>query len=205
MLDKSIPHIGVLMVKTDTSTYPCFELPNGFALSGYQEGYETEWANLMFDIGQTDTLKEAQDIFEKEFLSMPSLLAKQCLFALDHNGRIVATASLWHGEHFGKTFQRIHWVASCPQHQGKGLIKALLTKLLDVYNEFCYKDFIYLTSQTWSYKALNIYAKFGFKPYKGEKPINWKDDTFEEKNETAWTMIEQKIELYERMKREIMI
>lgn len=191
MLDKSIPYIDVLMVKTDTKTYPYFELPEGFVLTGFRPGYETEWAKLMFESNQTDTLKEAEDIFEKEFLSSPELLPKQCLFALDKNGRVAAVASLWHGKHFGESFQRIHWVATRLEYQGMGLAKALLTKLFDVYNELGYNGFIYLTSQTWSYKALNIYYKFGFKPFMDENPVAWNN-----KAKEAWDIIEKKITEY---------
>jgi hypothetical protein len=63
MLDKSIPHIGILMTKTDTKNYPRFELPIGFAFCGYKAGYAKEWADLMFEIGQTDILKQAQEVF----------------------------------------------------------------------------------------------------------------------------------------------
>lgn len=181
MLDKSIPYIGVLMVKTDTTTYPHFDIPEGFTLTGYCIGFEIEWAKLMFEVEQTNTLEEAEKIFEKEFLSIPELLFKQCLFALDKNGEIAATASLWHGSHFGEVFQRIHWVATRSKYQGKGLVKALLTRLFDVYNELGYKNFIYLTSQTWSYKALNIYSKFGFKPFMDENPVVWNNKAQDEK------------------------
>lgn len=43
-----------------------------------------------------------------------------------------------------------------------------------MYNECGFKSCIYLTSQTWSYKAIGIYGKFGFAPYMGEKPKNWR-------------------------------
>lgn len=200
MLDKSIPHIGVLMVKNDTDVYPHFNLPSGFTFSGYKSGYEIEWAKLIFESDMTDTLKEAEEIFKNEFLSMPDQLPGRCLFALDCYGKIVATGSLWFGEHFGKYLQRIHWIAQSQGYQGKGLIKALMTKLLDVYNELGFRDFIYLTSQTWSYKALNIYSKFGFYPYRGIKPINWKADNFDANNELALDIINKKINEYNQSK-----
>lgn len=200
MMDKSIPYFGVLMVKTDTADYPRYELPDGFTMTGYQPGFETEWAKLMVEVDHTDTLQEAEKIFQNEFLSNPSLLPKQCLFILDSSGKTAATASLWHGEHFGKTCQRIHWVAAKPEFQGKGLIKALLTKLLDIYNKMGFRDFLYLTSQTWSYKAINLYFQFGFKPYTGEKPLNWKADHFDENTRLAWENIQKKIEEYRQSK-----
>ncbi|MEI6578895.1 MAG: GNAT family N-acetyltransferase [Eubacteriales bacterium] len=198
MLDKSIPYFRVLMVKTDMKTYPRFDLPEGYRFSGYMPGFEIEWAKLMVELEQKDSLEKAMQLFQNEFLPQSQLLPKQCLFVLDSAGCVVASASIWPGEHFGKTLQRIHWVAASPGHQGKGLVKALMTKLLDVYNELGYKDFIYLSTKTWSYKAINIYENFGFTPYLGPKPVNWKGDYYETENKQAWQIIEEKIKEYER-------
>ena len=102
---------------------------------------------------------------------------------------------------------RIHWVAVAPKYQGLGILKAMVTRLLDIYNELGYEGYIHLTSQTWSYKALNVYIKFGFKPYYGEKPANWiarnltsgnfEPWDYKEKNEEAWNMIFKKINEYQ--------
>ena len=202
MLDKSIPFFPVLMVKRDTKNYPRFELPVGYAITGYREGFENRWADIIYSVEHTDTWQQARDIFEKEFMSVPELLPGQCLFVLDGKGEAVATASLWHGDHFGETHQRIHWVATRPEHQGRGLVKALMTRLLDLHNELGYKDFIYLTTQTWSYKAINIYSQFGFVPYIGEKPVNWKDENFDKNNRLAWKLIDEKISEYRQKKQE---
>ena len=74
----------------------------------------------------------------------------------------------------------------------------MITKLLDFFNELGYKDFIYLTTQTWSYKAINMYLGFGFKPYFGPKPQNWvcEDSEFERENIMAWNIIFNKINNY---------
>ena len=198
MIDKSVPFIGVVMIKTDTTKYPRFELPKGYTICGYRRGFEERWADIHFEVGHTDTLQKARALFEKEFMIFPELLPKQCLFVVDEAGKVAATASLWPGEHFGKTYQRIHWVATKSEYQGKGLTKALITKILDLYNSLGYKDFIYLTTQTQSYKAINIYYKFGFWPYTGEKPVNWKYDKFDENNELAWRIINEKIAEYKK-------
>ena len=196
MMDKSIPHMGVLMTKTDLDTYPGFGLPAGFHFSGYRAGFEEGWADLMLAVEQFDSLQQAKDYFREEFLSRPELLERQCLFVLDGAGGLAATASVWPGNHFGRELLRIHWVACAPAHQGKGLAKALVTKLLDTLRALQYRDLLYLTSQTWSYKALRLYAVFGFEPYRGEKPVNWttKEGDFERETKTAWGLIFEKIE-----------
>lgn len=200
MLDKSVPYYGVMMVKTDTSRYPRYELPEGYSLSGYKVGFENEWAALTYSVEQTDSLEEARQIYANEFLTRVELLPKRSLFVLDKDGRVAACGSLWFGSHFGVELPRIHHVAAHREHQGKGLVKALMTTLLDTYNELGYRNFIYLTSQTWSYKALYIYSKCGFLPYKGDKPVNWKADNFEDDNARAWAIIGGKIHEYEEAK-----
>ncbi len=196
MLDKSLPLVGVIMVKKDTSNYPRYELPEGYVFSGYKKGFEKQWAKIQYELEQTETLEAAEKIWEKEYSSYPELLEQKCIFVLTEEGEIAAYGSLWHGEHFGEEFQRFHWIATAPKFQGKGLIKAVLTKILDLYNELGYKDFIYLTSQTWSIKALNLYKKYGFEPYLGEKPKNWVMENFEETSKKAWELIEEKISQY---------
>lgn len=194
MLDKSLPYYGVIMVKTDTNIYPNFPLPEGFTLCGYQPGFEQFWADIMLATQQTDSLAEGLAIFQKDFLPRKDLLASQCLFVLDSAGKAVATASLWHGHHFGVELPRIHWVAVSPEAEGKGLAKALLSRLCGIYNELGYHDFLYLGSQTWSYHAIHLYTTFGFHPYMGEQPINWQTTggSFSSENKKAWDIIKQK-------------
>lgn len=198
MLDKSIPHIGVLMEKIDTTNYPHYELPVGYNFCSYEKGFENSWSYLQFSLGQTDSLEEANKIFQKEFLSRPVDMVKRCVFVRNDKGDIIGTASVWYGNHFGKELQRVHWVAVAKEDQKKGIAKALLTKVLDIYNELGFKDYIYLTSQTWSYKALNLYLSFGFRPYLGKMPVNWRSVAFEEENKKAWKMINAKINVYQK-------
>ncbi|MDW7659664.1 MAG: GNAT family N-acetyltransferase [Bacillota bacterium] len=200
MLDRSIPYIGVLMEKFDTDNYPVYLLPAGYSFCLYRQGLEEDWCRLQLESKQVDSLEAAQRIFADEFVIRPDLLARQCFFVSDdRTNEIVGTASLWTGSHFGEERHRLHWVTVDTRYQGKGLAKALLTRVFDCYNEQDYSGYIYLTSQTWSYKALNLYASFGFLPYFGPKPANWKStEDFARETETAWKLIRQKIDAYTR-------
>jgi len=201
MLDLSLPKISVLMVKPNVYTYPKFALQEGFRFSGYRPGMEEDWARIQYGVSQTDSFQEARDIFKRDFLSHPDLLAKQCLFVLEPGGKAVAAASLWPGTEFGQTHLRFHKIACLPDYQGYGLMKALLTKLLDIYNEINNDGFLYLTSKTHSYKAINIYKKFGFEPYLGEKPANWPVQNYDTVNPAAWKMIQDRIDAYKTGKK----
>lgn len=195
MLDRSIPHYGVLMTKTKTAVYPVHLLPSGYDFSLYTDGMEKDWAKIQSDIDHIEGYDKALEYFKKEFMHDVESLKRRCVFIKDSSGTFVATATLWYGDHFGYTEQRVHWVAVDTKHQHKGLAKALMTKIMDIYNELGYSDFIYLTTQTWSYPAINIYLSFGFSPYLGKKPVNWEgtDEKFEHDNLPAWQLIMDKI------------
>lgn len=228
-LDTQVQHIGVLMEKFDTSIYPNFQLPPGYQFISYKKGIEKDWARLQLEVGQVDTIEEAEAAFQKEFLDGKSMnwinreytplvtseiekspcydeLMKKVVFVINQSGALTATGCIWNGWMFGEDRIRLHWIAVSPNHQGKGICKALITKLLDRYNELGYSGYLHLTSQTWSYRALNIYMKFGFKPYMGEKPKNWlavnvasgnfEPWDYEQKNKEAWDIIYSKINEY---------
>jgi GNAT superfamily N-acetyltransferase len=196
MLDKTIPYFGVIMVKDNIKEYPKYNLPNGYSFCMYEDGYENYWAKLEYRVGEFNSFEAAFEYFDSEFIRNKEELYKRCIFVKNEAGEIIATASIWYGNHFGdKLMQRIHWVAVDPDYQGNGIAKALITKTLDTFNELGLGDILYLTTQTWSFKAINIYMKFGFKPYMGEKPVNWKtkSQNFEEENKKAWDIIFDRI------------
>lgn len=193
MLDKSMPHMSVFMVNENPVNYPHYTLPEGFTISGYQPGFEREWAQIQVELHQFSEFDAALNMFCHEFMGKPELLPERCLFVLDQNGKVAATGALWFGNHFGCETPIFHWIATRPDCQGKGIIKALLTEILDRHQQLNGGGKIYLLSQTWSVKALNLYAKLGFSAYRGEKPENWEDEQFRENTEKAWTMINEKL------------
>ncbi len=195
MLDKSIPFAAVLMTKHDIGVFLRFALPAGCRFCLYRAGLEQDWARLQAESGQVDSHDAAAAIFRQEFLKDRDLASRQCLFVIDENSDdVVATASLWYGDHFGERHARIHWVTVATSHQGRGLAKALLSHLLEQHREQS-SDWLYLTTQTWSYKAIGLYRRFGFIPYRGPKPVNWKGSEADYDRDTtwAWDLIEQKI------------
>jgi len=197
-MDKAIPYYGIIMVKSDPWNYPDYLLPRGYIFSLYKDGDEKDWAELQVLLGQFDSFGEAEKYFVEEFMRYPNDLSKKCVFVRDEAGKTVGTASIWRGIQFGQELHRVHWVAVHPHHQGKGIAKALISKVLDIYNALSYKHVVYLTSQTWSYKAIRIYLDFGFVPYTGEKPINWSGtpEQFRADNATAWKIIMGQIGRY---------
>lgn len=202
MLDQSIPYIGVLMTNLTPDDYPRCPLPEGYAPRTYEPGLgmEEDWARLQVSVEHFPTMDEARARFQTELAPDEKTLAKRGIFIYAPDGGLAASALLWYGALFGRTLARVHWVAVAPEHQGKGLCKAAMTRLMDLYHECGLAGGIYLTSQTWSYKALGIYRQFGFKPYTGPCPSGWQPttDDFEQETHDAWKLIDQKLSQYRK-------
>ena len=117
----------------------------------------------------------------------------------DAQDNLVGVATLWMGDTFGSLWERVHWVAVHPDHQGKGLAKCMVARMLQLYRELGCETPVYLTSQTKSYRAVRIYKQMGFVPYMGEKPVNWPfqsdlpQNSFEAENNAAWELIREKL------------
>lgn len=201
MLDKSLPFIPLMMTKNDTKNYPHFNLPEGYTFRFYQAGDEHLWAAIECAVGQFDSEEPALRMFRGEFLNNPRLKPEErMLFVLDPEKNPIATAALWDGELVGEIKPRFHWVAVTDACTGKGIAKAMLTRLLDLYNELGYEGFLYLHTSTHSYQAIGIYKKFGFVPYKGDRsPFHWiSDEEYLAKNDAGWAMVEEKHALYKK-------
>ncbi len=196
MIDKSLPYIPIVLTKTDTRNYPRHDLPEGYSFAFYQKGDERAWAELEYSLGQFESVEDGIECFYDEFLNDQVCNPEERMFFVkDEKGKCVATLSLWDGIHLGKKCQRAHWLAVSDECAGKGIAKALFTRLLDLYNELGYEGFIYLLTATWYYPAIGIYRKFGFSEYRGEKSLepNMSDSEFKIRNEKAIALVDEKL------------
>lgn len=220
-LDHSLPFIAVVMEKRDAHEHPRYALPDGFSFSMFQAGDEERWAQLQLSVEHVSTLQEARDIFKREFLwnGVPCTdcvadvtqspgyekLRRRMLFVQDANGQLAATGALWTGDTFGDLRQRLHWIAVAPAYQGCGLSKAIVSRLLDLCTDLRHR-YVYLTTQTWSYKAIGVYTRFGFTPYMGTRPAHWPFKSaiplpdYQAENQMAWAIIDQKLSAYKKEK-----
>ncbi len=198
MINKLLPYYGVIMKKTDIHIYPKYQLRQGFSFAQYMPGREDEWCQIQTRAGMTETYREARKIFEQKFKPYPELLAEHCVFIMDSDAHAVAVAALWPGRHFGTEHWRIHWVAVDPDYQGMGFGKALMTRLMDIFNLRDYGEWLYVTSQSCNYCAINIYYHFGFHPYTGKQPVNWYSKDFDRCNQRGWELIDQWICTYDQ-------
>jgi len=201
MLHRTIPAASVSLYKKDTKNYPIYSLPAGYSFSYYEKGDEIAWAEINTSVGQFESTEQGLESFKRCFITNQNLTPEErIIFVKAPNGEFIATAALWNGLYLGEETQRIHWVAVTDKCTGHGIAKAMLTKLMDMYNELGYENFIHLWTGTRNFAAIAIYKSFGFDYYHGNiNPRNNKRaEDFYEKNETAIAFIEEKISQYKK-------
>ncbi len=202
MVDRSVSMKRVVMIKTDTHDFLQYSLPEGYTFSFYQKGDERAWVELEIEVGQFDTFDEGMEAFENDFVRGQSLnVEERMIFVKDDSGNIVATGSLWNGLFCGKIEQKMHWIAVSEKCKGKGIAKALVTRLLQLYEELGYEGFLFLVTITWCYSAINIYRKFGFNEYLGDERRDigdFSDDESKREIELAWQKIDENIGKYKK-------
>ncbi|MCT1902244.1 GNAT family N-acetyltransferase [Oceanobacillus sojae] len=173
-------YIPLAMVRNNLSDIPQFSLPDGYRIRFYEKGDEHHWARIETSVEEFKNEAAALEHFKKEFGPYTDEMAKRCLFIETEDGEVIATTTAWYGDLKGdeETTGRIHWVGVTPAYQGKKLAKPLLTAAMNTLAE--YHSSAYLTTQTTSFQAINMYLNYGFEPYLTEPAC-----------EEGWGLMEQ--------------
>lgn len=156
--------IRLAMIRDNMQDIPQYSLPEGFKIRLFEEGDEQYWANIETRVDEFKDEKAALDRFREEFGNDIDEMTERCLFIEDAQGEVIATTTAWYGQLEGsdEVLGRIHWVGVVPEYQGRKLSKPLLSAAINILAENHSK--VYLTSQTTSYPAINMYLNYGFKP-----------------------------------------
>ncbi len=137
-------------------------LAGGFRVRWFCEGDENTWAQIECEAGEFSSAAAARARFAKDFPD-PAWLHDRCLFIEDSAGEAVGTATAMSGQLAGRTMGQLGWVAVTPRHQGRGLGKCVVALALRrIAQEH---RAIFLSTQTTSVAAVNIYLRCGFVPH----------------------------------------
>ena len=161
--DDSLNYIDLTMVRDHLDHIPTFACPAGYVIRTFRPGDAEHWARVEALAGEFPSQEEALRDFHEEFDPRMSELEDRCFLLLDTEGTPIGTAMAWDGEFAGGLRGRVHWVGIVPAHQGKGLAKPLLSTVLQRLARDHRAAF--LTTQTTSYRAVNLYLNLGFVPY----------------------------------------
>ena len=164
MLDKSIPYVHINMIRKSGTPIPNYPLPDGFRFVLYKDGDEADWARIETSVDEFDNESEALMRFQRDFLPYKDELYRRLLFIEDPNGKKVATANAWWSIVNSERRSWVHWVSVAPECQGSGLGKAISAQVVKLLTDIDGDTNIWLSTQTWSYKAINIYKQCGFEP-----------------------------------------
>ena len=163
MLDRSIPYYNTIMKKNAPTTFDVPALPAQFELHAYRPGVEQQWAELEYEIGDFPSVQAAKSYFAKTYLSRPDLLAWRGVFVSDkQSGGLIGACIAWFDDQNGTPVSSLHWLITKETYQGRGIGSALIAAALSIYekeNAFP----VYLHTQPWSYQAVRLYHKFGFR------------------------------------------
>jgi len=164
MLDKKVPFAKLYMYRKAGTPIQEFHLPDGFKFSMYQDGDEAHWARIETSVDEFDSEFAALMLFKTDFIPHAQELCRRLLFIENTDGTKVATANAWWSDINGERRAWLHWVSVDPKFQGLGLGKAVTAQATKIMCQIEGDVDIYLSTQTWSYKAIDIYIKCGYEP-----------------------------------------
>jgi len=174
MLDKTIPFAKVFMRRKSGAPIPVFPLPEGFSYTYFEDGDELDWARIETSAGEFDSEFAALLYFKKEYMPEAGELSRRCLFIRTADGEKVATATAWWSFIGDQRRAWLHWVSVDKSFQGLGLGKAIISRVTELMKMLEGDVDFYLSTQTWSYIAINIYRKCGWEPTDEKKLYAWK-------------------------------
>ena len=134
-------------------------LPAGFHFDLCRREELETWMRFPFD-----TQEEARQYapfmaryFQNVYAAKEAEFFARCLFVREASGAPVGTAFLWRA--YGRV-NTLHWLKVRREYEGRGIGRALLTRLLMPLAPEEYP--VYLHTQPSSYRAIKLYTDFGF-------------------------------------------
>jgi ribosomal protein S18 acetylase RimI-like enzyme len=163
LASNNVEYIKLTMVRENLEELPQFEFPNGYRCRTFSRGEEGVWAEIESKVAEFKTTEKALEHFREEFGPFLDEFESRCHFIENAEGRCIGTATAWYNQNFqGERYGRLHWVGILPDFQGMKLAKPLVCRAMN--RLAASHDRAYLTTQTSSYKAINVYLDFGFQP-----------------------------------------
>lgn len=181
MIDKTIPYYNLIMRYDGPVVSSPPLLPQGFSFRSYQDGDEFLWARMEVVNNDFDTYENAVAYFKKTYLSAHKKLENRFVGVTDSRGVLCGSVICWDDLYASNTPERIsslHWLICDPSVKDRELGTALVQMTLHTFSEMHALP-VYLHTQPWSYKAVGIYYKCGFRPLSTESFRGYKNQSAE--------------------------
>lgn len=163
MLDKSLPYFEILMKRSAGTPLPKTHPPQGISLRPYRDGDEHHWAAIETSVGEFPNEQKALSRFNCDFSPWKTDLYERCFFALNEYGIPVGNIAVWWPRPDIRKYPWIHWVAVRPEYQRRGIGSLLVAGGLQRAVQLEGDVDIGLKTQTWSWPALKLYLRAGFR------------------------------------------
>lgn len=133
-------------------------LEEGYHLRSYCKGDEEEWVNLLNANGELG--KWSMDRIDAEIRGN---LVHSAQFFIFSGRNIVAAAGVYEGRLNGENCWEIGWVASDPEHRGKGLGRQATAAAVVAARSLPDRP-IFLRTDDFRMAAIKVYLQLGFVP-----------------------------------------
>jgi GNAT superfamily N-acetyltransferase len=156
-----VKNIPVIMVRPHMRDIPRYELPEGLTARLIRGDQLCLWTDIWRDAEPFDSIDD--DLIMREFGQDMAGFCLRCFLVFDARGCAIATATAWYSDDFRQgRWGRVHWVATRPSWQGKGIARGLMTRVMDLMAE--HHDKAWLATSSGRLGAIKIYLDFGFEP-----------------------------------------
>lgn len=163
---EEIPDKNIFMMCKALNKESISELPVGYYVRSCRQNEFSIWKAMPFDdpITAEEYDQFMEEYFQTTYAGKEDLFYSNTLFVCDKQDRPIATCLLWKA--YGE-FNTIQWFKVLKDYEGLGIGRALLSIIMRNLEEDDYP--IYLHTQPSSYRAIKLYADFGFQLLSGDK------------------------------------
>lgn len=162
MLDKTIPFTDIIMLLREPGHFE-ISLPDGYTLDTYRDGDDLAWGKMQHEVaGECDSAKDAVQYFRDNYLAYKEKLLERFVAIRNSKGEGVSSCMAWYADTPGGRVSMLQWLITADGYDGLGLAKAAVEQTVNIYNEHNEKN-ILLHTQPWSYIAIWLYHKSGFR------------------------------------------
>ena len=161
---QNIEDLNIFMMCPQLNRGALTELPKGFYVRNCTPEDLDFWMAMHFDNPEDAVAYRSfmQSFFRDCYGGKEDLFFANTLMVCNKKEEVVGTCGLWKA--YGQ-FNSIHWFKVIKSYEGQGIGRALLSEIMKDLPSSIFP--IYLHTQAGSYRAIKLYADFGFSIIKG--------------------------------------
>ena len=163
LMPHEIPSLNLFMMCEQPRQAAFRPLPMGFHLRLCTPQEVPLWGKMNVDDPSSPTYMA--DYFAQVYAPRQEEFFRRCTFLCTEAGQPVATCFLWPA--YGGRLHTLHWFKVLPEYEGQGLGRALLTCLLQDLPQG--ERPLYLHTHPSCFRAVGLYADFGFSLLSGPR------------------------------------